>query len=296
VVIEKYIKQRNQIKNESTGVDRANRLKERVTKGLLQVEGLSELQLLWRVYDYVFSPQGAYPLETSKTLRKVILVDLCNYLGITNELLSNKVRELSEAELQLYSRCVLPAGFYQSDKKTIETNALKELIASALKKKADVNHAPLRMDFVDTLKKIFTQCDAEMHFNHIQNQWLGIEALNEHQFLCRLSEQIFMSMTSGYGELRDNCKLRAKVALLMCQHLGVDEAVIRRENFVSLGGPFYVRSPFGPVYDNHNLDQIFLESRLTHINKALRLRAPNEFVDMSHQKDQSIELQCLGNK
>lgn len=285
--IDHYIHQRSLKKKQSTGIDRAKCLKASLVNKLVTLEGLSEQQILWRIYDYLFLPQGAYPLETSKDLRKAILENLCGYLAISKQMLEEKERELTASETKFYFQC---------DKEGIHQRTRQILISNVLTSKAAHREAKVPNNFVIELSKIFTECNSLRQYRQIQDQWLGVEGLNEHQLLCRLSENIQISLMTDQGLLGGNDRLRARIAWQVCQHLSVNESVIHRELMESLGGRFYISSPFGPVYNNHNPDRVMIDLRLQHMNAALKLRATTQYVVAPFEKGEVVEMQKMRSK
>ena len=87
-VIRAYIKARQQVKPDSRGVIRAQQFLKFISHELLEDEKLQEVQLMWRMLDYVTRKDGGKPFETSKRLRALVLQHLGKKTGVTNDKLN----------------------------------------------------------------------------------------------------------------------------------------------------------------------------------------------------------------
>ncbi len=294
--IDEYIRNRKLKNPQSSGIDRAFALRQRVERKLLLVEGLSERQLMWRMFDYVFMPRLAEPFGTSKVLRLAVLEHLCNYLRVSNQMLAVTERKLREEELKLFAEYPLPLQYYQSSDKVIREKALRYLITTALQQVVTEEKVQKQSRLMEMLKPVFAENSAEKIYNQIEEQWVNIERLNHHQLQCRVSEQLYLTMSSGHGVLGDESRLRMKIAKVLSESLDIDAAMLRKEIDSETSGPFYLRSPFGPIYETLTFDKIMLTTYLQHIDNELHLRAKREYVEMPLQPGKEVELSRLASK
>jgi hypothetical protein len=314
-VIQSYIQKRKAVKPNSKGITRAEKLMTHINSVLIDSEQLTELQLMWRLFEYVRRSRGAGPLETSNVLRRDLRIYLCMALGITDEMIA-KVEKRNRGDALFYSNVPPQIGLAQafrrlSDEVTNElictalfqlsyeryrTRPLKEseLVAKLLKAVNELIAASSTNILAQLLNE--TRIDRAKSFQSKLNiEWYRVCRFSDYQLMCLLSEHISMPFEFSYGVFGDSSMLRLIVLRVLCEHLEMDEVkiheMIRQEAQMPL--PRQGLDGVVPRFELEAYADTELRVRAKLVKNMLSVDSPSQFVELTQQDVDSMELRNL---
>ena len=288
-VIAGYVQENKDKWLHRSGVARARALKEMIASQLVANQGLTDLQLMWRLYSYVEMARCVGPLDTSTDLRFAILDHLCQFLNISSVDISKTEMQKRMVVVQA-RRSAMQTGMVGPmvfDEQRIKEEARSVLVLRKLTRAVNAKlgtseeYKMILLDAIDAYQaeartKWFKGEGierADQLKDFVNTQLIGREKLDDRQLCARMLELLRMPVGCDQGKLGTSKDLRHALLKSMCQYLQVDEQKILDE-IAPRAMPHIVQSGLGPVgyYPNYAMESILV--RVKYLEQALN-RIPN---------------------
>lgn len=139
-----------------TGFKRAATLRDHISKDLCGTQGLSDQQILYRMYEYCKMDDGQGPLDTSKELRSNIINAMFKHLGLDMEPVYKEVNERLYTAMMLDTPTAGAAGlslamnarmYYDAKKLDMIQKRLRQGAAQELLQEDNSSYRPMMGSF-----------------------------------------------------------------------------------------------------------------------------------------------------